>query len=52
MRIGSTAGGEIGPFSALKLEIIFQPLIPGKVEVDFEVRFSDPMSETVSWSII
>ena len=48
MRVGSLAGGAIGPFSALKLEIIFQPTIPGKVDVDFEVRFDDLLSDVVS----
>ncbi len=48
MRVGSLTGGFIGPFSSLKLEIIFQPTIPGKVDVDFEVRFDDPLSEIVS----
>ena len=36
MRIGQVTGGDIGPFSSIKLEIIFNPMIPGAVDVDFD----------------
>ena len=39
--------GEIGPFSTVRLEIVWQPTIPGKVDVDFAISFSDPDSENV-----
>ncbi|XP_041480750.1 cilia- and flagella-associated protein 74-like [Lytechinus variegatus] len=47
MRCGNVTGGEIGPFSSIKLEIIFAPHIPGKVDVDFEIRFTDEDSQTI-----
>ncbi|XP_038060641.1 cilia- and flagella-associated protein 74-like [Patiria miniata] len=47
MRVGQVTGDEIGPFSSIKLEVIFQPTIPGAVDVDFEIRFTDPLSETI-----
>ncbi|XP_071804990.1 cilia- and flagella-associated protein 74-like [Asterias amurensis] len=47
MRIGQVTGGDIGPFSSIKLEIIFNPMIPGAVDVDFEIRFTDPLSNTI-----
>ncbi|XP_030843009.1 cilia- and flagella-associated protein 74 [Strongylocentrotus purpuratus] len=47
MRVGEVCGGEIGPFSSIKLEIIFAPHTPGKVDVDFELRFTDEDSETI-----
>ncbi|XP_077980899.1 cilia- and flagella-associated protein 74-like isoform X2 [Glandiceps talaboti] len=48
MKAGSVVAGEIAPFSSVKLEVIFAPSIPGKVETDFEIRFMDPLSETIS----
>ncbi|XP_071839784.1 cilia- and flagella-associated protein 74-like isoform X2 [Apostichopus japonicus] len=47
MRIGEVSGGEIGPFGSVKLEIIYQPTVPGKVDVDFELRFSDEDSSSI-----
>ena len=43
------SSGEIGPFDSVKLEIIWQPTIPGKVESDLVFTFSDPPSENVSY---
>ncbi|XP_006819212.1 cilia- and flagella-associated protein 74-like [Saccoglossus kowalevskii] len=48
MKLGVLTSNEIGPFSSVKLEIIFAPTIPGKVETDFDIRFTDPLSETIS----
>ena len=42
------SSGEIGPFSSIKLEIIWQPTIPGKVDSEFVISFTDPDSENVS----
>ncbi|XP_078615785.1 cilia- and flagella-associated protein 74-like [Branchiostoma floridae x Branchiostoma japonicum] len=47
MKIGQVAMGDIGPFSAVKLEIIFAPTVPGKVDTDFEISFSDPCSDSI-----
>ena len=40
--------GEIGPFSSMKLEIIWQPTLPGRVDTEFVINFADPLSESVS----
>ena len=48
MRVGPLATGEIGPFSSLRLEIVWQPTLPGRVDPDFLVSFADPLSEPVS----
>lgn len=47
MKVGLVASGEIGPFSDIRLEVIWQPTIPGKVESEFLLTFNDPMSENV-----
>lgn len=49
MKVGPMSTGEVGPFSSVKLEIIWQPHIPGKVFTEFLISFSDPLSESVSW---
>jgi hypothetical protein len=48
MRVGSLVTGEIGPKSEIRLDIIWQPNIPGKVDSEFLVTFADPLSEGVS----
>ncbi|XP_046572911.1 LOW QUALITY PROTEIN: cilia- and flagella-associated protein 74-like [Haliotis rubra] len=52
MRVGQVVTGEIGPFSSVKLEIIWQPTIPGKVDTEFLVTFSDPLSDVLSVSAL
>ena len=47
MRVGPLVTGEIGPFSSIRLEIVWQPTIPGKVDSEFLVTFADPLSEPV-----
>ncbi|XP_048205954.1 cilia- and flagella-associated protein 74 [Perognathus longimembris pacificus] len=42
--LGKITQGEIGPFSSIKVPIIFAPAIPGEVEVRFKVIFKDPQS--------
>ena len=39
---------EIAPFSSIKLEVLWQPTVPGKVETEFIVSFTDIASESVS----
>jgi len=39
--------GEIGPFSSVKLEIVWQPTIPGTVDTEFSIMFDDPDSDKV-----
>lgn len=48
MKVGPVSTGELGPFSSVKLEIIWQPHIPGKVVTEFLISFSDPLSESIS----
>ena len=48
MRVSGLTQGELAPFSSVKLDIVWQPTIPGKVDVEFAVSFSDPDSENVS----
>ena len=39
---------EIAPFSSIKLEVLWQPTVPGRVETEFIVSFADIASESVS----
>ena len=39
---------EIGPFSEVKLEIVWQPRIPAHADTEFVISFTDPFSESVS----
>ncbi|XP_052267472.1 cilia- and flagella-associated protein 74-like isoform X2 [Dreissena polymorpha] len=48
MKVGPISTGEIPPFSSTKLEIIWNPSVPGKADVEFLVRFTDPLSESIS----
>ncbi|KAL4221191.1 hypothetical protein ACF0H5_019455 [Mactra antiquata] len=48
MKAGPIATGEIGPFSSVKLEIIWNPSVPGKVDSEFLVTFADPLSDSIS----
>lgn len=48
MKVGLVATGELGPFSSTKLEIIWQPHIPGRVDTEFLITFSDPLSDSIS----
>ncbi|KAL5014796.1 hypothetical protein ScPMuIL_009066 [Solemya velum] len=47
MKVGVIAAGEIGPFSDIRLEVIWQPTIPGKVDSEFLITFTDPMTENI-----
>ena len=48
MSVGMVTSGKIAPHSTIKLEIIWQPTIPGKVDSEFLLTFEDPLSENVS----
>ncbi|KAK2188128.1 hypothetical protein NP493_143g01026 [Ridgeia piscesae] len=48
MKIGGERLMEIAPFSSVKLEVIWQPTVPGKVETEFIVAFTDPDSESIT----
>ena len=49
---GHLVSGEIGPFSTVRLEIVWQPTIPGKVDVDFAISFADAGSENVGSDVL
>lgn len=40
--------GEIGPFSSIKVPILFNPVIPGEVQTKFKVMFKNSQCPTVS----
>ncbi|XP_061162453.1 cilia- and flagella-associated protein 74-like [Saccostrea echinata] len=48
MKVGLVASGELGPFASTKLEIIWQPHIPGRVDTEFLITFTDPLSDSIS----
>ncbi|XP_013404073.1 cilia- and flagella-associated protein 74-like, partial [Lingula anatina] len=48
MKVGQLIGGEIGPFTSLKLEILWNPTYPGAVDSDFLVTFTDELSAEIS----
>ncbi|XP_070615226.1 cilia- and flagella-associated protein 74 isoform X2 [Erythrolamprus reginae] len=42
LKLGKVTEGDIGPFSSVKLQIIFTPVVPGTVQADFEIIFENP----------
>ncbi|KGL96981.1 Uncharacterized protein KIAA1751, partial [Charadrius vociferus] len=46
--LGKVTEGEIGPFSSVKLQIIFVPAIPGDVRAEFVIMFDNPDCKPVS----
>ena len=46
------SSGQIDPFSAMKLEITWQPTVPCRVDTEFVVTFDDPLSSNVNTNII
>uniref|UniRef100_A0A8C3SQ21 Cilia and flagella associated protein 74 n=1 Tax=Chelydra serpentina TaxID=8475 RepID=A0A8C3SQ21_CHESE len=44
--------GEIGPFSSIKLQIIFTPSIPGDVRAEFEITFDNPNCKPLHFCVI
>uniref|UniRef100_A0A8C3BZ28 Cilia and flagella associated protein 74 n=1 Tax=Cairina moschata TaxID=8855 RepID=A0A8C3BZ28_CAIMO len=50
--LGKVTEGEIGPFSSVKLQIIFIPAIPGAVRVEFVIVFDNPDSKPLCFSAI
>ncbi|CAH1773330.1 unnamed protein product [Owenia fusiformis] len=47
MKIGKLFSGEVKPFSSVKLEIIWQPLVPQASKVDFLITFTDQESDDI-----
>nr|XP_045006636.1 cilia- and flagella-associated protein 74 [Jaculus jaculus] len=45
--LGEVSDGEIGPFSSIKVPIIFTPVIPGEVQAKFKVMFKNSQCPTL-----
>ncbi|CAH7448717.1 Cfap74 [Phodopus roborovskii] len=45
--LGEVTEGEIGPFSSIKVPIIFTPVIPGEAQTKFKVMFKNPQCPTL-----
>ncbi|KAM3824222.1 cilia- and flagella-associated protein 74 [Vipera latastei] len=52
LKLGKVTKGDIGPFSSVKLQIIFTPLVPGTVQADFEVIFENPDCKPLQIGVI
>ncbi|KAM6371589.1 cilia- and flagella-associated protein 74 [Pluvialis apricaria] len=50
--LGKVTEGEIGPFSSVKLQIIFVPAIPGDVRAEFVIMFDNPDCKPLCFSAI
>ncbi|KAM8864233.1 cilia- and flagella-associated protein 74 isoform 8-T9 [Spinachia spinachia] len=47
LSLGYVREGEIGPLQSLQLEVLFSPTIPGRVQLDFHIVFSDFTSKPI-----
>uniref|UniRef100_H2XPD8 Abnormal spindle-like microcephaly-associated protein ASH domain-containing protein n=1 Tax=Ciona intestinalis TaxID=7719 RepID=H2XPD8_CIOIN len=45
LKVGEIMSGEIEPFSSIKLDIIFAPCIPGDIQANFRISFTDAESQ-------
>ncbi|KAM6174154.1 cilia- and flagella-associated protein 74 [Erethizon dorsatum] len=45
--LGEVTEGEIGPFSFIKVPVIFTPAVPGEVRARFQVVFQNPQCPTL-----
>ncbi|KAL1777360.1 cilia-and flagella-associated protein 74 isoform X1 [Sigmodon hispidus] len=45
--LGEVTEGEIGPFSSIKVPLIFTPVIPGEVQTKFKVMFKNSQCPTL-----
>ncbi|XP_014639290.1 PREDICTED: cilia- and flagella-associated protein 74 [Ceratotherium simum simum] len=50
--LGEVAEGEIGPFSSVKVPVIFTPVIPGAVHTRFKVVFKNPQCPTLYFRVV
>ncbi|KAK6477540.1 cilia- and flagella-associated protein 74 [Huso huso] len=44
---GEVTEGELRPFGFVRLQIMFTPTIPGEVQMDFDIKFSDSNSQSI-----
>ncbi|KAM7099033.1 cilia- and flagella-associated protein 74 isoform 2-T2 [Molossus nigricans] len=50
--LGEIREGEIGPFSSIKVPIIFSPVTPGAVQTRFKVTFRNPQCPTLHFRVM
>ncbi|XP_032635957.1 cilia- and flagella-associated protein 74 isoform X3 [Chelonoidis abingdonii] len=50
--LGKVTEGEVGPFSSIKLQIIFTPSVPGDVHAEFEIAFDNPNCKPLHFAVI
>ncbi|XP_048374425.1 cilia- and flagella-associated protein 74 isoform X2 [Sphaerodactylus townsendi] len=50
--LGKVTDGDIGPFSKVKLHIIFTPAVPGDVSAEFEITFNNPDCNPLHFSAV
>ncbi|XP_053941874.1 cilia- and flagella-associated protein 74 [Cuculus canorus] len=50
--LGKVTEGEIGPFSSVKLQVLFVPAIPGDVQAEFVITFDNSDCEPLCFSAI
>nr|XP_060615102.1 cilia- and flagella-associated protein 74 [Anolis sagrei ordinatus] len=50
--LGKVTEGDIGPFSSIKLPIIFTPAVLGKAQSDFEITFDNPDCTPLHFSAV
>ncbi|XP_063001518.1 cilia- and flagella-associated protein 74 [Elgaria multicarinata webbii] len=49
--LGKVTEGDIGPFSSIKLQIIFTPAVPGDVQADFKITFGNPDCKPLRFNV-
>ncbi|XP_045155164.1 cilia- and flagella-associated protein 74 [Echinops telfairi] len=52
IQLGEVTEGVIGPFSSIKVPIIFTPSIPGEIQNRFKVTFKNPQCPTLYFKVI
>ncbi|XP_006161420.1 cilia- and flagella-associated protein 74 [Tupaia chinensis] len=50
--LGKITEGEIGPFSSIKVPVIFTPVIPGEIQTKFKVMFKNPQCPTLYFRVV
>ncbi|CAN8198676.1 unnamed protein product [Coccothraustes coccothraustes] len=50
--LGKVTEGEIGPFSSVKIPVLFVPAVPGDVRAEFVITFDNPDCKPLSFSAI
>ncbi|XP_044798805.1 cilia- and flagella-associated protein 74 isoform X2 [Bubalus bubalis] len=50
--LGETTEGDIGPFSSIKVPVIFTPIVPGTVQNSFKVVFKNQQCPTLYFKVV